>query len=49
MRHPETLLNSPINNTKLNGFNFDEIGDDHLYTGIETPYGHPVYEEFRNH
>ncbi|MBG7628995.1 MAG: GTP cyclohydrolase I FolE [Bacteroidetes bacterium] len=37
MRHPETLLNSPINKTKLNGFNFDEIGDDHLYTGIETP------------
>ena len=37
MKHQETLLNFPINGTKLNGFTFDEIGDDHLYTGIETP------------
>lgn len=37
MRHPETLLNFPTNNNELNGFSFDEIGDDHLYTGIETP------------
>ena len=37
MKHQETLLNSPINGNKLNGFTFDEIGDDHLYTGIETP------------
>ena len=37
MKHQETLLNSPINGDKLNGFTFDEIGDDHLYTGIETP------------
>jgi len=37
MKHQETLLNSPINGSKLNGFTFDEIGDDHLYTGIETP------------
>jgi GTP cyclohydrolase I len=22
---------------KLNGFSFDELGDDHLYTGLETP------------
>jgi len=37
MKHQETLLNSPTNGTKLNGYTFDEIGDDHLYTGIETP------------
>jgi len=37
MKHQETLLNFPTNGTKLNGFTFDEIGDDHLYTGIETP------------
>ena len=37
MKHQETLLNFPINGKKLNGFTFDEIGDDHLYTGIETP------------
>ena len=37
MRHQETLLNFPTNGNKLNGFTFDEIGDDHLYAGIETP------------
>jgi len=37
MKHPETLLNFPTSDTELNGFTFDEIGDDHLYTGIETP------------
>jgi len=37
MKHQETLLNTPINGNKLNGFSYDEIGDDHLYTGIETP------------
>jgi GTP cyclohydrolase I len=37
MRHQETLLNYPTNGTKLNGYTFEEIGDDHLYTGIETP------------
>jgi len=37
MKHQETLLNFPINGETLNGFTFDEIGDDHLYTGIETP------------
>jgi len=37
MKHQETLLKSHINGTKLNGYNFEEIGDDHLYTGIETP------------
>ncbi|WP_299526538.1 GTP cyclohydrolase I FolE [uncultured Lutibacter sp.] len=37
MKHQETLLNFPINGNKLNSFSFDEIGDDHLYTGIETP------------
>ena len=37
MKHKETLLNFPIKGNKLNGFSYDEIGDDHLYTGIETP------------
>ena len=31
------MLNTLINGHKLNGFSTDEIGDDHLYTGIETP------------
>lgn len=37
MKHQETLLNFPINDNKLNGFSFEEIGDDHLYTGVDTP------------
>ena len=37
MKHQEILLNSPINGNELNGFSYEEIGDDHLYTGIETP------------
>ena len=37
MKHQETLLNFPTKGNKLNGFSFDEIGDDHLYTGIDTP------------
>jgi GTP cyclohydrolase I len=37
MKHQETLLKSLTNESELNGFTFDEIGDDHLYTGIETP------------
>lgn len=31
------LLKKSENKTTLNGHSFDEIGDDHLYTGIETP------------
>lgn len=36
MKHQETLLNIPIKN-KINNLSVEEIGDDHLYTGIETP------------
>ena len=43
MKHQETLLNFPINGNKLNGFSFDEIGDDHLYTGIETPLSEDAF------
>lgn len=43
MKHLETLLNFPINGNKLNGFSFDEIGDDHLYTGIETPLSEDAF------
>jgi len=30
-------LNFPTKESVLNGFTVEEIGDDHLYTGIETP------------
>lgn len=38
MKDQDTLLNSLIGSEKLlNDFTHEEIGDDHLYTGIETP------------
>ncbi len=33
----ETLEKKITNGHSLNGFTFDEVGDDHLYTGLETP------------
>lgn len=32
-----TLKNKETNGHKLNGFSVEDIGDDHLYTGLETP------------
>ncbi|MEL6974188.1 MAG: GTP cyclohydrolase I FolE [Bacteroidota bacterium] len=38
MKNQELLLEDYLEtNEVLNGFSHDEIGDDHLYTGIETP------------
>ncbi|MGB5437269.1 MAG: GTP cyclohydrolase I FolE [Maribacter sp.] len=37
MKHQETMLNTLIKENGLNGFSHDEIGDDHIYTGLETP------------
>ena len=31
------LTESKKNHQKLNGFTLDDIGDDHMYTGLETP------------
>ncbi|MCK8521360.1 GTP cyclohydrolase I FolE [Aquimarina sp. D1M17] len=36
MKFEDTTLLTTNGNT-LNGFTFEEIGDDHLFTGIETP------------
>jgi GTP cyclohydrolase I len=33
----ETLLRKHKNGHKLNGLSHEDIGDDHLYTGLETP------------
>ncbi len=33
----EIVLKERETEQKFNGFSFEEIGDDHLYTGIETP------------
>jgi GTP cyclohydrolase I len=37
MKQTETLLNTLHNRITLNGLSVDEIGDDHIYTGVETP------------
>jgi GTP cyclohydrolase I len=37
MKLQETMLNTLISENKINGFSDDEIGDDHIYTGLETP------------
>lgn len=38
MKDQDTLINTLINSEELlNGFTHEEIGDDHLYTGLETP------------
>lgn len=40
----ETLTLNKINGHKLNGFTHDDIGDDHLYTGLETPMKSDAFE-----
>lgn len=38
MKDQDTLINTLINSEELlNGFTHEEVGDDHLYTGLETP------------
>lgn len=33
----KTLIQTKKNGYRLDGFTFDEVGDDHMYTGLETP------------
>ena len=33
----EVLVSEKENKVNLNGYSFDEVGDDHLFTGLETP------------
>lgn len=44
MRHQETMLNTLIKENRLNGFSEEEIGDDHFYTGLETPMKADAFE-----
>ncbi|MFT6825585.1 MAG: GTP cyclohydrolase I, partial [Patiriisocius sp.] len=37
MKHQEILLNTPIKKNTLTGFSEEVIGDDHIYTGLQTP------------
>lgn len=45
MRQDEIILNTQEEKHKgLNGFSHDEIGDDHLFTGLETPMRQNAFE-----
>lgn len=33
----EILVSEKENKVNMNGYSFDEVGDDHLFTGLETP------------
>ena len=44
MKHQETMSNTLIKESKLNSFSEDEIGDDHIYTGLETPMRADAFE-----
>ncbi len=44
MKHQEIMLNTLIKTNNLNGFSEDEIGDDHIYTGLETPMKVDAFE-----
>jgi len=35
---------APINGNKIDNFSIDEIGDDHFYTGLETPMKPDAFE-----
>lgn len=37
MNTEKLVVKKQVNGKKLNGFTIDDIGDDHLYTGLETP------------
>jgi len=44
MKHQETMLNTLIKENRLNGFSEEEIGNDHIYTGLETPMRENAFE-----
>ena len=44
MKHSEALLSYLLNENRLNGFTDHEIGDDHLYTGLETPLRNDTFD-----
>ena len=37
MNNSKTLIEKALNTTSFSHLDIDEIGDDHLYTGLETP------------
>ena len=44
MKHQETMLNTHIKRNNLNGYSAEEIGEDHLSSGMETPLRSDAFE-----
>jgi len=44
MKHQETMLNTLIKKNVINGYSEEEIGDDHICTGLETPMREDAFE-----
>jgi len=45
MNNPKTLIDKALASKAFTGLDIDEIGDDHLYTGLETPLRADAFEQ----
>ena len=45
MNDPKTLIDKALASKAFAGLDIDEIGDDHLYTGLETPLRADAFEQ----
>ena len=45
MKHQDTMLNTLIKDNGLKSFSEEEIGDDHIYTSLETPMKDNAFQE----
>jgi len=45
MNNPKTLIDKALASKAFAGLDIDEIGDDHLYTGLETPLRADAFEQ----
>ena len=45
MNNPKTLFDKALASKAFAGLDIDEIGDDHLYTGLETPLRADAFEQ----
>ena len=45
MNNPKTLIEKALASKAFEGLDIDEIGDDHLYTGLETPLRADAFEQ----
>ena len=45
MNNSKTLIEKALSSKAFAGLDIDEIGDDHLYTGLETPLRADAFEQ----